>query len=213
VPLGFELDRFGAIDDNARASARAALGVPPDALVVTTVGRLTAIKDHELFLDAAKRILTRAPATIFLIAGDGELRSALESRAAALGIDDRGRFLGWRRDLDVLYAATDVFLLTSRNEGTPVALIESLAAGCAAVSTDVGGVRDVISGVEMGRVAPPGDAAQLADHVVALLADGTKRRAMGADGRRSVLARYGLDRLLADIHSLYEEVLGEPAVE
>ncbi len=114
------------------------------------------MKDHEVFLDAAGQIVQAVPETLFLIAGDGELRGALEARAVANGIGERVRFLGWRRDLDVLYAATDVFLLTSKNEGTPVALIESLAAGCAAVSTDVGGVRDVISTPEFGlaRVRP-----------------------------------------------------------
>ncbi len=139
IPLGFGLERFAAIDDDARARARAVLQIPPGVPVVTTIGRLTAIKDHGLFLDAAAAIARQHPDAVFLIAGDGELRGALEDRANLLGIHERVRFLGWRRDLDVLCAATDVFLLTSRNEGTPVALIESLAAGCAAVSTDVGG--------------------------------------------------------------------------
>lgn len=120
------------------------------------------------------------------------------------------RFLGWRRDLDVIYGASDVFLLTSRNEGTPVALIESLAAGVPGVSTDVGGVRDVImqgSG-STGALAPYDDAAGLAEAVTALLGDETLRRAMGERGRASVVARYGIDRLVNDIDALYRELLG-----
>jgi glycosyltransferase involved in cell wall biosynthesis len=207
VPLGFDLDPFTAIEDVARTRARVALEIPGDAAVVTTIGRLTAIKNHDLFLAVAERIARQHPATIFLIAGDGELRGALEDRAKALGIHDRVRFLGWRRDLDVLYGATDIFLLTSRNEGTPVALIESMAAGCAAVATDVGGVADVVPAAEVGLLAPGGDAAALAGHVHILLADRSARRAMGDAGRRLVLARYGIDRLVADIDALYRELL------
>jgi glycosyltransferase involved in cell wall biosynthesis len=208
VPLGFELDRFAAIDEQARARARNDLQIPAGAHVVTTIGRVTAIKDHGLFLEAAEAIARQRPETIFLIAGDGELRGMLEDRAKALSIHERVRFLGWRHDLHVLYGATDVFLLTSRNEGTPVALIESLAAGCAAVATDVGGVRDVVSTKEVGLLAACGDAAALASHVGALLDDPARRRAMGDAGRRLALARYGIDRLVADVDALYRELLG-----
>jgi glycosyltransferase involved in cell wall biosynthesis len=208
VPLGFDLDRFAAIDEPARARARSALDIPTGAHVVTTAGRLTAIKDHNLFLEAAAAIARQHPQTLFLIAGDGELRAALEARARAAGIQERVRFLGWRRDLDVLYGATDVFLLTSRNEGTPVALIESLAAGCAAVGTDVGGVGDVIPTPDVGLLAASGDAAALSGHVSALLSDRARRRAMGDAGRRAALARYGIDRLVADVRALYQELLG-----
>ncbi len=208
VPLGFDLHRFAAIDEPARARARAALDIPTGAHVVTTAGRLTAIKDHGLFLEAAAAIARQHPQTLFLIAGDGELRATLEARAQAAGIQERVRFLGWRRDLEVLYGATDVFLLTSRNEGTPVALIESLAAGCAVVGTDVGGVGDVIPTPEVGLLAASGDAASLAAHVCALLSDAARRRAMGDAGRRAALARYGIDRLVADVGALYQELLG-----
>jgi glycosyltransferase involved in cell wall biosynthesis len=206
VPLGFDLERFGAIDDAARARARGTLDLPPSARVVTTVGRLTAIKNHDLFLAAAEAIAQHQPEAVFLIAGDGELRGALEARTRAAGLAERVRFLGWRRDLEVLYGATDVFLLTSRNEGTPVALIESLAAGCAAVATDVGGVSDVIPTSEFGLLAPSGDAGALARHVSGLLSDPLRRRAMGESGRTAALARYGLNRLIADVAALYREL-------
>src|SRR4029077_19040111 len=123
-PLGFDLDRLASIDDDDRARARATLEIPGGTAVVTTVGRLTAIKQQRLFLEAAERIAQAQPRVVFLIAGDGDLRGELEAAAASLGIADKVRFLGWRRDLETIYGATDVFLLTSRNEGTPVALIE-----------------------------------------------------------------------------------------
>jgi len=207
VPLGFDLDRLTAIGDADRRAARAALGMPAAALVVATAGRLTAIKRYDLFLDTARLVAGRHSDALFLVAGDGELRAALEEQARANGIADRVRFLGWRRDLDTLYAASDVFLLTSRNEGTPVALIESLAAAVPGVSTDVGGVRDVVDNDRVGLLAPFGDARALAEHVDALLADRDRRRRMGEAGRQAVSSRYGLDRLIGDVERLYRELL------
>lgn len=207
IPLGFDLTALAAIDDASRPRARAALGIAPDEHVVTTVGRLTAIKQHRLFLEAARHIAAADARARFLIAGDGELRRELETAARGLGVADRTRFLGWRRDLETIYGASDVFLLTSRNEGTPVALIESLAAGVPGVSTDVGGVRDVIARDEVGLLAPFGDARALADRVLALLGDSDRRRAMGRRGRALVVSRYSLDRLVDDIERLYRELL------
>ena len=207
VPLGFDLSTLAAIDDRARATARAALDIAASAHVVTTVGRLTAIKQHALFLDVAALVAARDSQAMFIIAGDGELRGALESRALALGLDRRVRFLGWRRDLATIYGASDLFLLTSRNEGTPVALIESLASGVPGVSTDVGGVRDVLDSDAAGLLAPDGDAPALADHAGTLLADPQRRRKMGEAGRALAVERYSLDRLVGDVEALYRELL------
>ena len=209
VPLGFDLSAFAPIDDDARAAARGSLGIAASAHVVSTVGRLTAIKQHHLFLETARLVANHDPAALFLIAGDGELRAELERTARDFGLADRVRFLGWRRDLATIYGASDVFLLTSRNEGTPVALIESLAAGVPGVSTDVGGVRDVMSGDagDIGYWAPYDDAAGLAAAVSTLLSDPQRRRAMGERGRASVVTRYGIDRLVDDVDALYRELL------
>ena len=101
-----------------RADARKRLSLAADAEVVSTVGRLTAIKQHRLFLDAIAAASRTRPRLLALVAGDGERRDELEAYAPKLGITDRVRFLGWRRDLSTIYGATDVFMLTSRNEGT-----------------------------------------------------------------------------------------------
>jgi glycosyltransferase involved in cell wall biosynthesis len=207
VPLGLDLDEFAAVDDRARSAARRALGIPDGAAVVTTVGRLTAIKNHRLFLDVAERLCQGGGAFVFLIAGDGELRSALERDAAARGLSNAVRFLGWRRDLATIYGATDVFAITSANEGTPVALIESMATGVPGVATDVGGVRDVILDGSMGIVVPPADAAAFATAVEALAADPERRSRMGVAARQSVLARFTFERLSADVARLYREML------
>lgn len=207
VPLGFDLSAFAAIDVESRQRARETVGLAPDARVVSTVGRLAPIKQHRLFLETAQIIAKMDPRVQFLIAGDGELRQELEAHARILGIGDRVRFLGWRRDLAAIYGASDVFLLTSRNEGTPVALIESLAAGVPGVSTDVGGVRDVIECDAIGLLAPFGDTRTLAEQVRVLLASPDRRRTMGERGRQRVLARYSLDRLIDDIEQVYRELL------
>ncbi len=207
VPLGFDLSTFAALDDRARREARGALNIAPLAHVVSTIGRLTAIKQQDLFLEVAARVAASDSLATFVIAGDGSLRGGLERQARALGLGDRVRFLGWRRDLATIYGASDLVLLTSRNEGTPVALIESLASGVPGVSTDVGGVRDVIANDTVGLMAPDRDSSALAAHVMALLADPQRRRQMGADGRALVIARYGLDRLVADVDALYRELL------
>lgn len=207
VPLGFDLAPLAAIGAADRAAARRQLDLPDGALVVTTVGRLTAIKNHELLLDAVRQIAAATPRATFLVAGDGDLRQPLEARARALGVAERVRWLGWRRDLATIYGATDVFALTSRNEGTPVALIEAMAAGVPGVSTDVGGVADVISDESLGLLVPSDSPEALAAAVTRLLADEPARREMGARARQAVVHRYDVKRLVSDIDMLYRSLL------
>jgi glycosyltransferase involved in cell wall biosynthesis len=207
VPLGFDLERFAAIDGPMRVKARFDLQIPPDASVVTTVGRLTEIKQQHVFLSVAHRLTLRHQSMLFLLVGDGTLRPQLEEQARSLGIADRVRFLGWRGDLARIYAATNVFLLTSANEGTPVALIEAMASGVAGVSTDVGGVADVISSERVGLLAPAGHVEGLSSAVATLLADPSKCAVIGEAGRASVLSRYGLERLERDVVGVYRELL------
>ena len=207
VALGFDLDGLLALADSDRVAARQRLSIPEDTIVVTTVGRLTAIKDHALFIDMAARLRQQSRRFLFLIAGDGELRAELERRATDRGLDESLRFLGWRGDLEQLYAATDIFVLTSRNEGTPVALIEAMAAGRPSVSTDVGGVRDVITSPNLGTVVRPGDTSALVEAVEEFADDPSARRKAGLEARLSVRERFHVRRLLDDIAHLYDDVL------
>ncbi|MBU22139.1 MAG: hypothetical protein CL476_03410 [Acidobacteria bacterium] len=206
IPLGFDLTPFAAIDASNRQRAREQLRLTPNDSVVTTIGRLTPIKDHQSFLEMACQVAQRHPTSVFLIVGDGELRTELEATAAAWDLTGRVRFLGWRRDLATIYGATDVFVISSRNEGTPVALIEAMAAGVSSVSTDVGGVRDVIRRPDAGLLVPAGAASALTNAVCSLLDASDRRQQMAAYGRESVLARFSLDRLLADVAGLYREL-------
>jgi glycosyltransferase involved in cell wall biosynthesis len=156
-------------------------------------------------LAAARR--TGAPARVLVI-GDGVHRPRLEALAGELGCAEAVSFLGYRRDVPRLVAAADAALLSSDNEGTPVALIEAAAAARPAVATAVGGVGDIV--VEgTGLLAPAGDPAALAARIVELAGDPGRRRAMGARARLHVSERYAADRLLADVDDLYAELLAE----
>jgi glycosyltransferase involved in cell wall biosynthesis len=206
VPLGFDLAPLvQAAGRRGELRAELDLGTAP---LVGIVARLVPIKAHEVFLDAAVRIRASLPEARFLVVGDGECRSALEARVDALGLRDAVRFLGWRADLDRLYADLDVVVLTSRNEGSPVALIEAMAAGVPVVATAVGGVPDVVAHDVSGLLAPMDDAAAVADHTVALLRDRERAAAMGRAGRTRVVATYSADRLVDDIETLYTQLLG-----
>ncbi len=211
IALGFDLAPFASIDDNARRRARQELEIDSQAAVMTTVGRFTQIKQHDFYLDVAQRVVSRHENTVILLVGDGELRDDLEAKAARLGLTRQVRFLGWRRDLATIYAATDIFALTSRNEGTPVALIEAMASGVPGVSTDVGGVGDVIVDATMGIRVPLDDVNAFADAVLRLIDQPAERSAIGTRGRQHVLERFDIERLTNDIERLYRELLTRSA--
>jgi glycosyltransferase involved in cell wall biosynthesis len=207
IPLGFDLSRFRPERmAELRGQLRRELGAG-DRPIVAMVGRLVPIKDHALFLEAAARLAAAGADCLFLIVGGGSEEGRLRQQVEALGLESRVRFLGWREDLDRIYADSDVVALTSRNEGTPVCLIEALAAGCAVVSTDVGGVRDVLEGGRLGLLVPPGDAGAFAAAVELLLHDPARRRELGRNGAQAVPDRFGIDRLLNETARLYDELL------
>jgi glycosyltransferase involved in cell wall biosynthesis len=190
VPLGLDLSRFAEVPDEPPLDGvRAEFGVQSAEVVVGIVGRLTAIKNHKLFLDAARIALERAPANVtfrFLIVGGGDLEDEIREQACELG--DRVVLAGWRRDLAEVYAACDIVAQTSNNDGTPVAVIEALASGRPVVATDVGGVADVLERGNLGLLVPPGDAERFADALVRLATDVRLQAELKAKGRSSVLA-------------------------
>lgn len=208
VPLGLELEPF-VESPRHRGEFRAELGVPDGTRLVGIVGRLVPVKGHTVFLKAARLVLSRLPNVRFLIIGDGELREGLESQARDLGIDGGVTFLGWRHDLPRVYADLDLVVLSSYNEGSPVALIEAMAAGRAVVSTDVGGVSDVVSDGVNGLLVPPRDPESLAGAIVRLLSSEPSLRAMGAAGREAVYPKYSINRLVSDVREIYSDLVAE----
>jgi glycosyltransferase involved in cell wall biosynthesis len=209
IPVGVDLGML-LEDRPAPAQARLILDLPVHGPIVGIAGRLSPVKDHATFLRAAIRIATECPDTTFVVAGDGEVRSALQEEArAALG--DRVRFLGWVNDLPSLYAACDVLTLTSKTEGTPVALIEAGAAARPVVATDVGDVGAVVRNGVTGLTVSPGDDAAVAAAVLSLLRDPARARSMGDAASAHVRARFSRDRMADDLTALYGELLGRSA--
>ena len=207
VPLGLDLDRFTRLSDEQRAQERAALGIGPDDVVAVFMGRLVPIKRVDVLLDALAGARAAGAPVVLVIVGGGECEPQLRERARALGVAHAARFVGYRADVETVLSAADLAVLSSANEGTPVALIEAAAAGLPLVATDVGGVRDVV--IEgTGDLVPPGDAVALGNAVARLAADHARRRACGEVARRHVLARYAAARLVDDIDALYRELLG-----
>jgi glycosyltransferase involved in cell wall biosynthesis len=209
VPLGLDLAPFAEVPAvPPQNGIRSELGIGSGETVVGIVGRLTAIKNHVMFLDAARLAIDRAPAGVnfrFLVVGGGDLEEEIREYAGALG--NRVLFAGWRRDLAAVYAACDVVALTSNNEGTPVAVIEALASGRPVVATNVGGVSDVLERGRLGLLVPPGDASQFADALVQLVADARLKADLVAGGRASVLERFSIETLTRRVDALYTGLL------
>ena len=207
VPLGFELRRFAQADGSAaRRRFRAALSVKPDQVVITMVGRLTAIKNQTLALRAFA-LLQDTDAVLALVGG-GEDEARLRELASSLGIDARVRFAGWWDDLEAVYYGSEIIALSSDNEGTPVCLIEALACGRAVVATEVGGVADVLENGRFGVLVPPGQIEPFAAALRRLLVSAERRHYEGA-GQAAALERYDVQRLVDDVEALYDELLLE----
>jgi len=202
VPVGLPLDEFLHCESK-RGALRRELALPADAPIVAFVGRLVAVKEPHVALDAWRLVRREIPTATLVVVGDGDLAPALRARR-----DEGVVFLGWRRDLATILADVDLALLTSRNEGTPVALVEAAAAGVPAVATRVGGVPSVVEDGATGVLVAPGDVAAIASAVVSLLRDPGRRRAMGAAARKRAASRFSDARLLADLRALYADVVG-----
>jgi glycosyltransferase involved in cell wall biosynthesis len=205
VPLGLDLAHLAG--DLPHGVLRRGAGIAPDVPLVGMVGRLVPIKDVPTFLRAAQLVRKKRQDARFALVGDGEERPALESECRALGLDDSVTFFGWRHDLGAVYGDLDVVVNASRNEGTPVALIEALAAAKPVVATRVGGTPDLLGEGSRGRLVPPGDPGALAEAVLETLerSEATRRRAQA--GREHVLEHHSAERLVRDVDALYRELL------
>jgi glycosyltransferase involved in cell wall biosynthesis len=205
IPLGLDLDKFAGVRprDGAAGQLRNAIRLGPETPLAGAIGRLVPVKDHATLF----RAIAATPGYHLAVLGDGELRPTLEGLARDLGVAERTHFTGWWADVPSALADLDVVVLSSRNEGTPVALIEALAAARPVVATDVGGVRHVVQDGETGwlcRAADPDGLAQLLQRV------GSERALairLAEEGRRRVALRFGRARMVADYVTLYGELL------
>lgn len=200
---------------------RASLGLPADAEIVGSIGRLSGEKGFDFLLGAAARLATRRPRLHVVLVGDGPEHASLAQLAADLGIAERVHFAGIRDDAPVLYRLFDVFCLTSHREGLPLALLEALASGCASVVTPVGGIPEVVGSTsgKLGEVSvtvaitvAPGDISSLASILSRLLDDASLRTRLGASGRARVEAHFSRAEMARRTADMYDELLGRRRV-
>lgn len=215
VPLGVDT---GPLLPSAkdRDEVRHEISAAKDDIVVGFVGRLTEIKNLTLFLEAAVRFRDHDKVR-FVIVGDGNLRQELEHRSESLGLSTTLSFLGNRTDVARIYNGLDIVALSSLNEGTPLSLIEGMAAGKAIISTAVGGVPGLVGSVSEKRdgfaICARGirvdslDADDYARGLQYLIDEPQARASMGALGAEFVRTKYGKERLITDIKELYRELL------
>ncbi|MDD2751955.1 MAG: glycosyltransferase [Candidatus Omnitrophica bacterium] len=213
LPLGFDLDAFLAVAPKpARGCAN--IGI---------IGRLTAIKNHRLFLEGVAKLIKQNVKGLtlnFKVIGDGELKNELEGYAQKLNIHEKIDFMGWQQDIAQVYSELDLIILTSLNEGTPVSLIEAMASGRAVIATDVGGVRDLLGKknseglnfpdfeiMERGILIKSGDSSGLANAAAFLLSNPQLCATIAGRGRIFARANFTKERLVKDMENLYSRVL------
>jgi glycosyltransferase involved in cell wall biosynthesis len=162
-----------------------------------------------LFINTISHIKDKGPK--FVIVGDGQLRDELKTYSKELGVDNRVIFTGFRNDLEKIYADLDISVISSLNEGLPVAVIESMTAGIPVVSTDVGGVRELIDDGIQGFIVPPNDPVSLADRIEELIEDDKLRKEFGKAATRKVYPYHDYRRLIDDMEELYSAIVnGQP---
>ena len=207
VRLGIELGSRVDNDDAQRRETRRQIGLREDAFAIGWVGRMTAVKRTDAVVEALQSLVAQGVDAYVVLVGDGPDRDHLERHAHDLGVIRRCLFLGYQEDVARFYDAVDVILLPSINEGTPVTVIEALAASRPAVATRVGGVPDVVRDGVDGFLVDSADGDTLAARLAELAADPELRARMGAAGRARVLERYSVERLVSDVDELYRRLL------
>ncbi len=200
---GVDLSRFTRVN---RGVARAELGLSSDTLAVVTVGRLVPVKDHDTLLHAIALVRASGTLATLLIAGDGPLKAQLQQRAAALGIQEHVRFLGYRPDAEAVLAAADLFVLSSESEGLSNTILEAMASGQPVVATRVGGADELVVDGVTGRLVPAKSPRDLADAVREILSDPVLREAMGRAGRARAESEFSLDLMLERYQTMYCEM-------
>jgi glycosyltransferase involved in cell wall biosynthesis len=223
IELGFDLKPFLG-SQILKGQFRRNLGINDDTLLIGIIGRLVPIKNHFMFLRAAKLFLEQNPRVKvkFVVVGDGELRDPLDAYTRELGLSDYVSFCGWIRDVPFVYADLDILALTSTNEGTPVSIIEAMASSVSVIATDVGGVMDLLGSpdgtpssngyvlCERGILCQKNDTFGFAKGLKYLMEVDIKEKQKRLLRAHSyVRARFSEERLLRDIESLYVDLMGK----
>lgn len=223
IPLGIEFNHFSNYKTSLREKTRKDLFhvTSPSTVLVGIVGRLTPVKNHHLFIDSVKAYKEFSyydRITKFVIVGDGELRGELESYAAEQQVENDIIFTGWLRDMPAVYHALDIMTLTSKNEGSPLTLIEAMASKKPVVATDVGGVSNLfgqivespIDGYKIaknGILVSSGDSQSMAKAIRYLISNPRISCNLAQNAQAHVFEAYSKERLIKDIDNLYSELI------
>jgi glycosyltransferase involved in cell wall biosynthesis len=203
IPNGISLNRFQ--NKTCVDALRKEFAISNDCKVIGTVGRLTEEKGHNHLLEAAEKILSSCPNTVFLIVGDGPLRQQLEAQSSKLPVV----FTGVRNDLPALYSLMDLFVLPSLNEGLPMVLLEAMASKKPIVATSVGEIPRVLQHEKSGIIIPPGKSDLLADAILSLLSSEKRAQELTEHGFRDVELHYSSETMAGNYLQIYKELVGE----
>lgn len=207
IPNSVDMSRFN-ISIN-RQEFRLNLKVPDEHIFILSVGRLYPVKGHIYLVQAAKRVLLSYPKATFAIAGGGPLLNDLKAHAAACGLDNRFRFLGFRTDIEKLLLAADIFVLPSMKEGTSVAILEAMTAGVPVIATDTGGNPELIVDSETGLLVKPCDPCHLAEAILKLITIPILRNRLAMNAKKKIQYEYSQETNLEKLVSLYDESIRE----
>ena len=211
IPLGFDLEKFNRNLSEKRKIVRDKFQISEDQIAIAIIGRLAPIKNHSLFLQSVELLHGQTEKKlVFFIVGDGELRDEISQKVSELtkkGIDIR--MTSWIKDINEFNAGMDIICLTSNNEGTPVSIIEAQASQVPVVSTNVGGVQNVMIDNETGYIVPKNNARIFVEKLLVLIENEALRNEMGHKGWAFVKERFHFERLVRDIEHYYKELLSK----
>lgn len=210
INLGFDLHKFHENLDEKRAVTRKEFIVQEDEVAIAIVGRLAPIKNHSLFLEAMRIVASKTQKKcVAFIVGDGTERDTITAKIQDLGFPTHFRveMTSWIKDIGTFNAGMDIICLSSNNEGTPVSLIEAQAANIPVVTTDVGGVKDILLEGETGFVVPKNNTEIYAEKVLLLIEDEKKRKKMSQNGWTFVQEKFHYTTLVKNVETYYRELL------
>ena len=210
IPLGFDLHQFQQEIVTKRQNTRDQFGVADDEIALAIIGRLSPIKNHRFFVEVIAKVLanTAQKLKIFIV-GDGEERENITQKIKISCPEAPIYFTSWIKDIAAFNPGMDIICLTSDNEGTPVSLIEAQACNVVVVSTDVGGVRDIVVDGETGFICPKNQLEYYVEKLLLLIENENIRKKMSQNGWSFVENKFGYQRLAQDAETYYKEKLRE----